>query len=90
MNKTILLVFRIIVAIILLQTLWFKFTAHSDSVYIFTKVGLEPYGRILIGILELIAGILILFPRTVAIGSVLSLGIIRRMYWSAIIYKFIK
>ncbi|MGK0308150.1 MAG: putative oxidoreductase, partial [Urechidicola sp.] len=55
MNKNVLLVVRITVAIILIQTLRFKFTAHEDSVYIFTKVGLEPYGRIGIGVLELIS-----------------------------------
>ena len=55
MHKTILLVLRLVVAAILIQTLRFKFTAHPDSVYIFTQVGLEPFGRIGIGgVLELI------------------------------------
>lgn len=76
MNKHLLLTLRIIVAIILIQTLRFKFTAHPDSVYIFTKVGLEPYGRIGIGILELISSVLILIPRTVWAGALLTLGII--------------
>ncbi|WP_299224324.1 DoxX family protein [uncultured Psychroserpens sp.] len=76
MKKYIPLILRIAVAIILIQTLRFKFSAHPDSVYIFTKVGLEPYGRIGIGIAELIAGILLLIPRTVWLGAVLTLGII--------------
>lgn len=76
MKTNILLGIRIIIAIILLQTLWFKFSAHPDSVYIFTQVGLEPYGRIGIGILELIASILILIPRTSWLGAALVLGII--------------
>lgn len=76
MKKTIPLLLRILVAIILIQTLRFKFTAHPDSVYIFTKVGLEPYGRIGTGITELIAGILLLIPKTVWIGAMLTLGII--------------
>jgi len=76
MRTNILLGIRIIIAIILLQTLWFKFSAHPDSVYIFTQVGLEPYGRIGIGILELIASILILIPRTSWLGAALVLGII--------------
>lgn len=71
-----LLVIRIIVALILIQTLRFKFTAHPDSVYIFTKVGLEPIGRIAIGIIELIAAILLLFRKTIWLGSGLTLGII--------------
>ena len=76
MRTNILLGIRIIIAIILLQTLWFKFSAHPDSVYIFTQVGLEPYGRIGIGMLELIASFLILIPRTSWLGAALVLGII--------------
>ncbi|GAA4818466.1 hypothetical protein GCM10023330_29220 [Litoribaculum gwangyangense] len=76
MKKYIPLALRIIVAIILIQTLRFKFSAHPDSVYIFEKVGLEPYGRIGIGILELISGILLLIPKTVWIGATLTIGII--------------
>lgn len=76
MKKHIPLVLRFIVALILIQTLRFKFTAHPDSVYIFTQAGLEPYGRISIGILELIAGILLLIPRTIWLGASLTLGII--------------
>ncbi|MEZ4841187.1 MAG: hypothetical protein R2821_06660 [Flavobacteriaceae bacterium] len=46
MNKTTNFIIRIIIAILLLQTLYFKFTAHPDSVYIFSKIGMEPYGRV--------------------------------------------
>ena len=70
------LALRLVVAIILMQTLRFKFTAHEDSVYIFSQVGLEPYGRIGIGILELIAGILLLIPKTIWMGATLTLGVI--------------
>lgn len=76
MKKYIPLALRIIVAVILIQTLRFKFTAHTDSVSIFEKVGLEPYGRIGIGILELIAGVLLIIPKTVWIGATLTLGVI--------------
>lgn len=76
MKKYLPLLLRIIVAIILIQTLRFKFTAHPDSVYIFSKVGIEPYGRIGTGIMELIAGILLLITKTVWIGATLTLGII--------------
>lgn len=76
MKKHLLFTLRIIVAIILIQTLRFKFTAHPDSVYIFTQVGLEPIGRIGIGILELIAGVLLLIPKTVWSGATLTLGLI--------------
>lgn len=76
MKTKLLLILRIIVAVILIQTLRFKFSAHPDSVYIFTKVGLEPYGRIGIGIVELIAGILLLIPKTVWIGTFITIGVI--------------
>ena len=75
-SKTVILILRIAVAVILIQTLRFKFTAHPDSVYIFETVGLEPYGRIGIGVLELIAGILLLIPKTVWAGATLTLGLI--------------
>ncbi len=75
-SDKIIFILRIAVAVILIQTLRFKFTAHPDSVYIFETVGLEPYGRIVIGILELIAGILLLIPKTVWIGALLTLGLI--------------
>lgn len=76
MKKYIPLALRIIVAVILIQTLRFKFTAHPDSVYIFETVGLEPFGRIGIGIVELIAGILLLIPKTVWAGATITLGVI--------------
>ncbi len=67
---------RIVVAAIFAQTLFFKFTAAEESVYIFSQLGVEPYGRIGTGILELVATILILIPRTVLLGALLGLGII--------------
>ena len=57
---------RLIAAVIMLQTLYFKFSAAPESVYIFSTVGMEPWGRIFVGVLELIASILILIPRTTA------------------------
>jgi uncharacterized membrane protein YphA (DoxX/SURF4 family) len=69
-------ILRLAAAIILLQTLYFKFTAAPESVYIFTKVGMEPWGRIGSGIVELIASILILIPRTTSVGALLAIGTI--------------
>src|SRR5438034_9793645 len=65
---------RITAAIILLQTLFFKFTAAPESVYTFTKVGAEPWGRIGSGVVELIAAILILTPRFTWFASFLAMG----------------
>ena len=75
MNKNILFVLRLIVAVILLQTLYYKFGGHEDSIYIFTTLGLEPYGRIGIGVMELIASILILLKRTSWGGALLTVGL---------------
>ena len=68
-------IIRIVAAVILLQTLYFKFSGADESVYIFSTLGLEPYGRIGSGIAELIAAILILIPRTTLIGAILGLGV---------------
>jgi hypothetical protein len=62
--------------VILLQTLFFKFTGASESVYIFTKVGMEPWGRYGSGVAELIASILLLTSRFAWAGAVLALGVI--------------
>ncbi len=64
------------VAVILLQTLFFKFTGAPESIYIFTRLGLEPWGRIGSGVVELVAGILLLVPATAALGALIALGVI--------------
>lgn len=66
---------QLIAAAILGQTLFFKFTAAPESVYIFTTIGMEPWGRIGIGILEVVAVVLLLIPRTSAAGAVLAIGL---------------
>ena len=76
MRKYLPTALRIIVAIILVQTLWYKFTGHPDSVYIFSTVGMEPAGRIGIGIVELIAAILIVIPNTAWLGALMTVGVL--------------
>ena len=66
---------RIVTALILLQTLFFKFSAAEESVYIFTTVGMEPWGRIAVGVMELIASALILISATAWLGAGLALGL---------------
>jgi uncharacterized membrane protein YphA (DoxX/SURF4 family) len=63
---------RLTIAVILVQTLYFKFTASEESVYIFSSLGIEPYGRIGTGIAELITVILILIPRTSLFGAIMG------------------
>ena len=69
------LIARLIAAFILLQTLYFKFTAAPESVYIFTQLGMEPAGRIGTGIAELIASVLLLIPATSWMGALLAFGL---------------
>ena len=69
-------ILQIIVAAILFQTLFFKFTGAEESKYIFSALGLEPWGRIGSGVVELIAVILLLIPSTVTIGAILAMGTI--------------
>ena len=65
-------ILRLVVAVILLQTLYFKFSGAAESVYIFTQLGVEPYGRYFSGVIELIAALLILYPKTTGLGAFLS------------------
>lgn len=66
---------RLVAAAIMLQTLFFKFTGAEESIYIFSQLGMEPWGRIGTGVLELIAALLILYPRTTFLGAILSAGL---------------
>ena len=68
-------VLRIVPAAIMLQTLFFKFTGAAESIYIFSKLGLEPIGRYGSGVAELIAGILLLIPRYSVWGAAMALGV---------------
>lgn len=64
-----------VAAVILLQTLYFKFSAHPDSVMLFTELGLEPWGRVGLGVVELITASLLLWKRFAFIGASISMGI---------------
>ncbi len=66
---------KIVAAAIMLQTLYFKFSAAEESVYIFTQVGIEPWGRIATGIFELVASILLLVPAASGFGALLGIGL---------------
>lgn len=74
-NKIFPWLLRIIAAVIMLQTLFFKFTAAPESVFIFSTLGIEPWGRIGTGIAELIASVLLLIPSTTVFGALLAMGI---------------
>lgn len=60
---------------ILGQTLYFKLTAAPESVYIFSTLGLEPWGRLGSAFAEAVAVVLLLLPRRAALGAGLALGV---------------
>lgn len=73
-NPIFIWIIKLVAVIILVQTLYFKFTGAEESLYIFSTLGIEPYGRIGSGVVELIASILILIPRTMLLGALLGIG----------------
>jgi uncharacterized membrane protein YphA (DoxX/SURF4 family) len=73
-SKLFIWIIKLTAAVILLQTLFFKFSGANESIYIFETLGIEPYGRIGSGVVELIASILILIPRTTLLGALLGMG----------------
>lgn len=74
-QKVLFWVARIVAAVIMLQTLFFKFSGAEESIYIFETVGMEPWGRYMVGVGELFAAILILIPRTVWMGAIVTIGL---------------
>ena len=86
-------VLRLVAAVILLQTLFFKFTGAPESVYIFTKLSeflsrvvapvlgtniagmvarSEALSRVGSGVMELVAAILLIWPRYSWAGALLA------------------
>ena len=66
-------ILQLVAAVILFQTLFFKFTGAKESIYIFSTVGMEPWGRIGSGVVELIASILLVIPATITVGAIIAL-----------------
>lgn len=64
-----------ITTVIFLQTLFFKFTGAPESKFIFETLGVEPWGRILSGVAELVAAVLLIIPRTRLYGGLMGMGI---------------
>lgn len=66
---------RILAALILIQSLIYKFGGHSDSVLLFTVLNAEPVGRFSLGVIELVVAGLILYPKTTLLGGILGVFI---------------
>jgi hypothetical protein len=73
--KSILFFARLAGALIMLQTLYFKFTGAKESVYIFSTIGMEPWGRIGVGVMELIAFVLLHYRPTAWASALLGIGL---------------
>lgn len=67
-------ILRIAAALIMIQSLFFKFSASPESVYIFSTLGMEPWGRIGTGVVELIASVLLIIPATTWLGAAIGFG----------------
>ena len=68
-------IMQLTAAVILLQTLFFKFTGAEESVYIFSTLGVEPWGRLGSGVVELVAAALLLYPATAGVGAAIAMGV---------------
>jgi hypothetical protein len=66
---------QVLVALILAQTLFFKFTYAPETQVIFADRGGRPAATF-VGVIELLCVILLLMSRTAAIGAALSLLVI--------------
>jgi uncharacterized membrane protein YphA (DoxX/SURF4 family) len=78
---------RLIVAIIFLQSLFFKFSGHAEAVHIFTTLGVEPWGRIVLGCIELIIGIALLVPKTKTIATLAAMCVLAGALFSHLFTK---
>ncbi|HEY0653623.1 MAG TPA: DoxX family protein [Chryseosolibacter sp.] len=67
-------ILRLVAAVIMVQSLFFKFSGAEESVYIFSTLGLEPWGRIGTGVVELVAAIMLIIPRVTWLGALLGMG----------------
>ncbi|TAE70830.1 MAG: DoxX family protein [Bacteroidetes bacterium] len=77
---------KIMASVIMLQTLFFKFSGAEESVFIFSTLGIEPYGRIGVGILELVASVLLIIPKTTFLGAFLGIGLMAGAILSHILF----
>ena len=66
---------QLVAAVILGQTLFFKFSGAPESVAIFEALGAEPYGRLGTAVAETIAVLLLLRRSTAALGGLLGMGL---------------
>lgn len=64
---------RLFISFYLIQYSYVKLSGQQSAIELFTTLEMEPWGRITIGILELITVLLILYPRTTVLGGLLGM-----------------
>jgi putative oxidoreductase len=74
-KQILMFIVRVVPAIIMLQTLAFKFSGHEQAIDLFTRLGAEPFGRYATGVFELIAGVGLLIPKTYWYAAILTIGL---------------
>ncbi len=67
-------VLRILAAAILLPVGYQKLMGDEMSIMLFDTLGMEPHGRVIIGVVEIIAALLLLSPLA-ASGALLAVGV---------------
>ena len=77
MKKYLPVFLKLVAAIIMLQTLFFKFSGAEQSINLFTTIAGENEAllRIGTGVIELIASILLFTPRKTWLGAILTIGL---------------
>ncbi|MGH7702496.1 MAG: DoxX family protein [Gemmatimonadales bacterium] len=66
---------QLIAAAILATAGGAKLAGAADPVALFTLLGVEPWGRLLLGTFEVLTTLLLLWPRTAALGGLLGAGL---------------
>ncbi len=74
-KNTVVWTLKILISLIIGQTLYFKFTGHPESIYIFQKLGVEVWGRYLTASLEAATILLLMIPSTTFFGALTAGGL---------------
>lgn len=67
-------VLRIITTYIIFQIVYFKLSGDPQCIFVFEKMEIEPHGRFITGLIELVVGIFLLVPNTKLLGILGAFG----------------
>ena len=74
-HKKIAWCFQLIIAGIFIPIGILKFMNNPADLEIFSQLGMEPAGRYIIGVLEILAGLMVLTNAVAAMGAFLGVGV---------------